>query len=86
MRPGVAWLAIDVHRTGPAAANSMVEGLGAISLLMVLGALAAIVLAPRITGLKSVAELADDKLDDSAAASAVLCRAYRPVSWLRRRF
>lgn len=54
------------------ATNSMVGGLGAISLLMVLGALAAIVLAPKTTGASSVAELAADKLDDSVAANAML--------------
>jgi MFS family permease len=54
------------------ATNSMVGGLGAISLLMVLGALAAIVLAPKTTGARSVAELAADKLDDSVAANAML--------------
>jgi hypothetical protein len=54
------------------ATNSMVGGLGAISLLMVLGALAAIVLAPKTTGARSVAELGADKLDDSVAANAML--------------
>jgi hypothetical protein len=52
--------------------NSMAGGLGAISLLMLIGALAAIVLAPKTTGARSLEELAADRLDDSAAANVML--------------
>jgi MFS family permease len=52
--------------------NSMVGGLGAISLLMVLGAVVAIVFAPRTTDSSSFSESANDKLDDAAAVNAML--------------
>jgi MFS family permease len=52
--------------------NSMVGGLGAISLLMVLGAIAAIKLAPATTGLSLAAEPPGEKLDDAAAMNAML--------------
>ncbi|RZF23860.1 MFS transporter [Paraburkholderia sp. UYCP14C] len=52
--------------------NSMLGGLGAISLLMVVGALAAIVFAPGTSATRSAAGRAGDSLDRSTAANAML--------------